>query len=120
MGFAFPLRLGEDGRIAGCTYNEHIKQSIRALLLTARGQRVMRPDFGNVLGAYLFENIGETTAALIKSEITSAIERYERRVELGSVRVYGEGRNPGVISVEITYTITSTGESDRLALNIGR
>lgn len=119
-GLAFPFRLGEDGRLAACTYNEHVRQSIRTLLLTGRGQRRMRPDFGNRLGAYLFENIAGTTAALVKSEIIDTIGLYEPRVELADVQVRGDGRNPGTISVEIEYTVISTGAADRLALTIGR
>ena len=120
IGLAFPLQLGEDGRLSACTYNEHIKQSIRTLLLTARGQRAMRPEFGNRLGAYLFENIDETTASLIKSEIIYTIERYEPRVELGDIQVASHLRDIGVIGVEIAYTIISTGASDQLSLTIGR
>lgn len=119
IGLAFPLRLDGDGRLASCTYEEHVKQSIRTLLLTSREQRVMRRDFGNRLGAYLFENIGATTAALIKKEIIYTIGRYEPRVDIKSVQVSG-AQAPGTLSVEITYRILSTGEDDRLALTIGR
>ena len=119
IGLAFPLQL-EDGRLKACTYEEHVKQSLRALLLTARGQRKMRPDFGTMLGAYLYENIGATTAALVKSEIISTIERFEPRVELGEVQVKGGGRDIGTIRVEINYTILSTGATDQLALTLGR
>ena len=119
MGLAFPLRVEKDGRLAACTYEEHIKQSLRTLLLTSREQRIMRREFGNRLGDYLFENIGPTTAALIKDEIISTVERYESRVEIDGVEVRG-GQTPGTINVELKYRITSTGEADRLALSIGR
>ena len=118
IGLAFPFSLDEDGRLTACTYEEHVKQSIRTLLLTARDQRVMRRDFGNRLGDYLFENIGATTAALIEKEILYTIGRYEPRVEIEGVQV--SARTPGTISVEISYRILSTGGDDRLALTIGR
>jgi phage baseplate assembly protein W len=119
IGLAFPLRLDENGALSSCTYEEHIKQSLRTLLLTSREQRVMRRNFGNRLGAYLYENIGPTTASLIRNEIISTVERYEPRVEIDGVQVRA-GQDPGVISVELTYRITSTGAADRLALSIGR
>ena len=128
MGLAFPLRLDKrldsGGRLAAaplaaCTYEEHIKQSLHTLLLTSRRQRIMRRDFGNRLGDYLFENIGTTTAALARNEIINTIENYEPRVEIDDVTVRA-GQVPGVISIEIMYRIASTGAADRLALSIGR
>ena len=128
MGLAFPLRLDKrldsDGRLvaatlAACTYEEHIKQSLRTLLLTSRQQRIMRRDFGNRLGDYLFENIGPTTAALARNEIINTIENYEPRVEIDDVKVRA-GKELGVINIEILYKIASTGVADRLALSIGR
>ena len=120
VGLAFPLKLGNDGRLSACTYEEHIRQSLRALLLTARGRRVMRPDYGNRLGDYLFENYGETTATLIKSEISSTIRRFEPRVELLNTRVLADSANPGVISAEITYRIVATDMTDQLSLTVGK
>ena len=128
IGLAFPLQLQqeqqEDGSVITtlmtCSYEEHIKQSLRTLLLTARGERVMRPEFGNSLGAYLFENIGTTTASLIKHEVISTVERYEPRIELTDVHVHSSAQDPGVLSLELVYTINSTAAPDRLSLNIRR
>jgi len=127
IGLAFPLRFADgnvDGkpsrRLAACTNEEHIKQSIRALLLTGRGERVMRRDFGSRVGTYLFENIGATTTTLIQQEIRSTIERYEPRVDLSDVKVRGSSRNPGVLSVEIHYRILSTDAIDQVVVDLGR
>jgi len=122
IGMTFPPRFikGEEpSRLMACTYEEHIKQSIRALLLTGHRERVMRRDFGSGAGAYLFENISATTASLIQHEIKAAIERYEPRVELAGVTVKGS-QSPGVLSVEISYRILSTDTADQLAVDIRR
>ena len=118
IGLAFPLRLGKDGRLSGCTYEEHIKQSIRTLLLTSRDQRIMRRNFGSRLGDYLFENIDKTTTTLIKNEIIDTIGRYETRIEVDDVLVR-RGQDLGTITAEIAYRVLSTGAADRLALTIG-
>jgi len=130
IGLAFPLKFGDgksqtpsgdkSRRLMACTYEEHIKQSIRALLLTGRRERVMRRDFGSRAGAYLFENIGPTTALLIQHEITETIERYEPRVELTGVMVRGNPQSPGVLHAEIGYRILSTDKADQLTVDIGR
>jgi phage baseplate assembly protein W len=80
----------------------------------------MRPDFGNRLGDYLFENIGATTAALVKNEIKGTIARFEPRVALDDIEVREGAGGLGTISVEIAYRILSTGMTDRLAIDIGR
>ena len=36
----------DTGRVRSVAYEEDIKQSIHIILATAKGERVMRPDFG--------------------------------------------------------------------------
>lgn len=121
FGMAFPLQTESAGggltNLARCSYEEHIRQSIRTLLLTARGERVMRPDFGSALGDFLFENIDATTVALIKREVVSTIERYEPRVNLTDVKVHSDARDPGVLRVTVEYRIISTGAADSLVVD---
>ena len=129
IGLAFPFKFvkgdsedenGEKRRLLkACTYEEHIKQSIRALLLTGRRERVMRRDFGSRAGNYLFENIGATTTSLIQHEIKTTIARYEPRVELIGVKVNSSSRLPGVLSAEISYHVLSTDSADQLTVEFG-
>ena len=123
IGLAFPLRFAMQptetaGPLAACSYEEHIRQSLRALLLTARRERVMRPEFGSGLGAYLFEAIDATTASLIKREVRSTVERFEPRVELLDVKVQNNASDPGVLRVAVEYRIKADGAVDQLSLDI--
>jgi phage baseplate assembly protein W len=117
FGLAFPLQI-EKGSLKACTYEESIKQSLRTLLLTARGERVMRPGFGSGLYAYLFESIDATTASLIKHEIVKTIEYFEPRVELLDVKVNSKPQEPGVIHIELNYYINPTSTTDQLTLTV--
>jgi hypothetical protein len=45
-GLSFPLRTDARGQIALVTGSEDIEQSIRIILSTRQGERVMRPTFG--------------------------------------------------------------------------
>ena len=121
IGLAFPLRFsnGDTGSLMGCTREEHIKQSIRALLLTGKSQRVMRRDFGSRAGEYLFENIDASTATMVRHEIRRTVENYEPRVELIEVKVSGS-RDPGVLSAEISYSVLETGVTDQLTVDLRR
>jgi len=128
IGMMFPLRFEEsDGvdksakpirYISPCTYEEHIRQSLRTLLLTARGERFMRPKFGSGLGAYLFEGIDATTVSLIKREVRGTVERYEPRVELTDVKVDHSVQDLGVLRIAVYYRIKSTGASDETSVEV--
>ena len=54
-GIAFPLNVNEDGLIAMNALEDHVRQSILLILQTAKGERVMRPDFGARLSDLAFE-----------------------------------------------------------------
>ncbi|HJY84306.1 MAG TPA: GPW/gp25 family protein, partial [Candidatus Binatia bacterium] len=47
VGWQFPIAKDEEkNRVAVAAYEESIRQAIRIILFTAKGERVMRPDFG--------------------------------------------------------------------------
>jgi len=128
IGMMFPLKFEEEEsaemstkptrRLSPCTYEEHIRQSLRTLLLTARGERFMHPEFGSGLGAYLFEGIDATTVSLIKREVWGTVERYEPRVELTDVTVDHSVQDLGVLRIAVYYRIKSTGASDELSVDV--
>lgn len=64
-----------------------VKQSIRNLLLTDPGERLMQPFLGGGIKGLLFENITPDVLKLIKEKVTSTIETYEPRAELIDVIV---------------------------------
>ena len=81
-----------------------IQQSIAALLLTGKGERLFQPDLGTDLRQMLFEPLDFGTAAIIKSVISDTIERYETRVVLNDVLCYPDMDNNGY-QVELYFTI---------------
>jgi len=129
IGMKFPLSFEEAGSaeksatltwsLSPCTYEEHIRQSLRTLLLTARGERFMRPEYGSGLGAYLFESIDATTVSLIMREVRGTVEYYEPRVELTDVTVDHNVQDPAVLRIAVYYRIISTGASDQLSVDVG-
>jgi hypothetical protein len=64
---------------------EAIKESIRNLLLTDRGERLFQPNLGSDLRATLFENNTPATIKIIQEQVKATISAYEPRVELISV-----------------------------------
>lgn len=85
-GVAFPLRL-DAGRIAMNSYEDHVHQSILLILQTAKGERMMRPDFGAGLHNLVFEPVNPTTTARVKHEVEEALIRFEPRIDVLKVEV---------------------------------
>ena len=58
-GFHFPLEIDETtGRFRMSSEEENIRESIKLILMTGKGERVMRPEFGCGLKQYTYETDG--------------------------------------------------------------
>ena len=66
--------------VSRTTDEQAIKESLRNILLTNKGERPFKPTFGGGLRDLLFENIGLGTKELIKTNVESIILNYEPRV----------------------------------------
>ena len=81
LGLAFPMR--NDGVGGFLTQNENLgslRDGVRQLLLTSRGARVMRPDFGTDIRKSVFEPLTEDVIDSLRNQIIEAITKYEPRV----------------------------------------
>lgn len=108
IGWAFPLRVDDDGTVELSTYEENIKESIRIILGTAKGERQMRPDFGCGIHELVFARNDHATAGMAAYHVEQALIRWEPRIELIKVEA-----SPG-----IEVTNGSPGASDRLMVSI--
>ena len=70
-----------------------VKQSVKNLILTFRGERPVNPDLGSNIRALLFEPADDFTEFDLKEEIESTIRNHEPRVELTNVEVTLEADN---------------------------
>jgi len=108
IGWKFPVTIDATGKIAMSKFEEDIKESIRIILGTARGERVMRPDFGCGIHELIFEPINVATAGLIESSVKEALNRYEPRIDLINVNVLDDEANVGKLKVSIDYRVRAT------------
>ena len=81
VGWAFPPAASAAGDIATAAYLADIEQAIRIILMTAPGERAMRPDFGAGLKSLLFEPMNTTTAALAQYNVQRALIQWEPRID---------------------------------------
>jgi len=89
------LKLDRTGDVKKDVNLEAIESAIENILLTRKGERVMRPEFGSVLEHYLMEPLSESTAHKIALEVLDALLRQEPRVEVRKVEVVADHRIGG-------------------------
>ena len=117
-GLAFPPTLGEGARLAWSAGADNIRESIRIILLTERGERVMLPDFGAGLRRFLFEPNTVATRRLIEDEIERALARWEPRIELESVAVEEDPADPDAAVAALRYRLVANQASEELQLKL--
>ncbi len=121
QGFAFPPRLGPDGRVALSVGPENIREAIRIILLTEPGERILLPDFGAGLARFLFQPNTVATHRLIEERIVRALSLWEPRIRLESVTVEADATDATTVqsaAVTIRYALVATGSSDRIDLSV--
>ena len=107
-GWAFPDGLGQDDEIAMVADADDIRQSIRLILETDPGERVMRPDFGAGLRRLLFEPLNTHTLVMVQHRVEEALVAWEPRITVDQVTVSAEEASLGRLLIRIDYEIRAT------------
>jgi len=114
-GWAMPVDIDPvTGLVASVAYEDDIRQSIRIILETAPGERVMRPDFGCGIHDLIFSAIDSTTLQRIRSEIENALRQYEARIEVLGVTIDEAATSEGVLLIELEYQVRRTNQIGNL------
>jgi hypothetical protein len=93
LGLGFPvLDTGTGGFFTRTDGLETIMSGLKQLILTSRGERPMRPDFGTNLRRFVFEPFNASLKERIKEDITSTVEKYEPRVKITSLEIAPDER----------------------------
>jgi phage baseplate assembly protein W len=106
-GWRFPVEL-DGGDLRYEKEEAKIEQSILIILGTARGERVMRPDFGSRLRELLFAPINSSTRALASRYVMDALTQWESRIEVLAVSADPRGGLDGILDISIDYRVRAT------------
>lgn len=101
--------------VAVKTNEAAIKQSIRNLILTNKGERLYQPDIGGDVKRLLFENMTPQTILLIKQVIEKSIEIYEPRANLIDV-IVSPREDQNAVSISISFNVINRQEP--ISLNV--
>lgn len=79
---------------------EHLRQSIRDILATPLGSRVMRRDYGSRVPNLIDAPMNRTTLLGIYAAAADAIGRWEPRLRLSGIKI--EAAEPGQVTLNVT------------------
>lgn len=108
-GWKFPVQVDEaTGRIRMSSYEENIEESVRIIIGTQKGERIMEPEFGSRLREYSFSSVDYTLLNSIKNEVEGALVRWEPRITDVHASVSEERIDEGILEINISYVIRAT------------
>lgn len=107
-GWAFPVAVDQRGRIALASQETDIEQSIRIILLTPKGQRMMRPDFGCHIHELVFAQNDGATAGLAVHYVTEALNMWEPRIRVLEVKASTDDADGSKLLIDIEYEVKAT------------
>ncbi len=87
---------------------DDIRESLRVLLSTRPGERIMQPAYGCRIHSMVFESINESSITEIKDVIERAVLFFEPRISLESIDVDAENVYEGTLNIQLNYKIRTT------------
>ncbi len=112
-GIASPLRADENGALAPAAYEAGVQDSVWIVLSTAKGERVMRPDFGCGIHELVFDTVTASTGGRVAAAVREALLRFEPRIDVLDVNV-SPGGDGEVLLISIDYEVRATNNAFNL------
>jgi len=107
-GWKYPLSTDSNGRIAVSRHEECIKESILIILETAKGERLMRPDFGCSIHEYAYSTKDTLNLHLIENAVYEALVQWEPRIEVLGIKTSNESTQDGKLLISIDYKVRAS------------
>lgn len=113
-GFAFPMSVDSHGNIRLTSGPEELDTSLRVILSTAPGERLMRPQFGCKIWDLLFEPVNFNTLGLMEAATRDALTQWEPRVDVLDVTCTPDDRDTTLVRIAVSYRVRSTNDRRNL------
>ena len=104
QGLRFPLEV-VGGRLALSRGERKIEESIRLILGTARGERLMRPDFGCGVHDLVFAPGSNATQTRVTDAVRQALVLHEPRIDVLDIGAASPDGAPNLLLISIAYRI---------------
>lgn len=114
VGWRFPLQVTPQGTIASSGYERRIEESVHLILSTAKGERVMNPEFGCGIHDRVFDPNNATTRAIVVDEVRRALVAWEPRIDVLQIRAEVAPEQQNLLLIRIDYQIRTNNVSGNL------
>ncbi|MBD2450061.1 GPW/gp25 family protein [Nostoc sp. FACHB-152] len=109
VGWKFPVKVDiPTGKISMSEYDKDIQEAIWIILATAKGERIMQPDFGCGIHNLVFATLSMATIGSVELNVREALTRWEPRIDVDEVKVSAEQNNIGKLLIDINYCVRKT------------
>jgi len=106
INFPFARVPNQDGYFSTTkTTIESVKNNIRLLLQTQKGERMFQPNLGMNIRQFLFEQITEDTQVQIENDIVDTFSTWLPFVELREINIDTSNQDKNQINIEIVFNI---------------
>ncbi|WP_428242857.1 GPW/gp25 family protein [Gynuella sp.] len=108
-GWSFPPMFElTSGQVSMTEDEEDIVASLKILLGTSAGERILHPKYGLNLQNYLFEPMTTTTQTFLKDKVKTTLLVYESRINVLAVELDSSKLTEGMLLFSIDYQVRAT------------
>lgn len=118
-GFQYPTNGGTLFQPTYTSY-EAAKTNLRNLLLTAKGERVMQPEFGTGLHSLLFEQMGDDFEDRLVDTITESVNFWLPYINIDEINVEltDEMKDKNQVGMNIKFSVGDNIETDNVTFTL--
>ncbi len=113
-GWKFPLQVTPTGRIATAAAEQRIEEAILLILSTARGERVMLPDFGCGIHDLVFAPNDSSTVSKVVDAVRRSLITYEPRIDVLDVSAETTDGQSNLLLIRVNYRVRDTNSMKNL------
>lgn len=114
VGWKFPLQVDIRGAIASARYEQSIEESIYMILSTAKGERLMMPDFGCGIHDIVFMPNNPAVVASVVDAVRSALVIYEPRIDVLNVKANTNEAQQNLLIIRVNYRVRANNTIENL------
>lgn len=98
--------------------DDSVRQAVLLLLMTRRGERVMRPTYGCDLHRLMFAPNNDATANIAIHYIRTALTEWEPRIDIIHLDAQVHPNRRNILEIHLEYQVRTTGSLERLEISL--
>lgn len=105
VGWKFPLQVNPAGGLALSLYEQRVEESIYLILSTAKGERLMLPDFGCGIHDLVFQVNDSRTRTIVVDQVRESLTKFEARIDVLDISADSAPEQPNLLLIRVNYRI---------------